>query len=183
MLWRPTKAKRYFRAHQLFKWSIEVMRIFLWSLLPQTRKMKQAYKISGFTTLQKSYSEALPYEIPHQVRQHAFEYSDSPKQWSSHFSYDFWVLFTENFHVKKDKIFCSHYCFFAFIPLLAGWYSSQWCRDRHAGAAYSTVYLCRRSVITALNVPALKYQLSSQILSPVFHPKQHCLQLGWRKLQ
>lgn len=105
MLWRPTKAKRYFRAHQLFKWSIEVMRIFLWSLLPRTRKMKQAYKISGFTTLQKSYSEALPYEIPHQVRQHAFECRDSPKQWSSHFSYDFWVLFTENLHVKKDKIF------------------------------------------------------------------------------
>lgn len=26
LLWRPTKAKRYFIAHQLFKWSIEVMK-------------------------------------------------------------------------------------------------------------------------------------------------------------
>lgn len=26
VLWRPTKAKRYFIAHQLFKWSIEVMK-------------------------------------------------------------------------------------------------------------------------------------------------------------
>jgi len=54
--------------------------------------------------VQKSKSEALPCEKPHLVWQPAFEHRNSPKQWSSQFSYNFLILFTENFLVKKDEI-------------------------------------------------------------------------------
>lgn len=102
LLWRPTKAKRYFIAHQLFKWSIEVTKNI--SLISASIDSRKYNKILVSVKCKRVEWEALPYEKPHLVRQPAIEHRNSPKQWSSHFSSDFLFLFTENFQVKKDKI-------------------------------------------------------------------------------